>query len=290
MSEIVISGQTRICGILGDPIAHTLSPVMQNAAFQEAGLDYVYLPFKVSKENLAEAVKGIKALDISGVNVTIPHKVAVMPLLDEIDPLAAHIGAVNTIVNRGGRLKGYNTDASGFYQALIDNKISVIKKKITIMGAGGAARAIAFILAEKGAELTILNRSLDSAKAVAERVFQALRIKIKSDKLAAGNLEAALAKTDILVNATSIGMVPDVTETPVPAGLLRKELTVVDIIYNPLQTRLLEEAEKKVSRVIGGLEMLVRQGAASFELWTGSPAPVEAMRKAAQGALKTNEK
>jgi shikimate dehydrogenase len=290
MNETVISGKTRICGILGDPIAHTLSPVMQNAAFKEAGLDYVYLPFRVSKENLAKAVKGIKALDFSGINVTIPHKVAVMPLLDEIDPLAAHIGAVNTIVNRCGRLKGYNTDASGFYQALTDNKISVLKKKITLLGAGGAARAIAFILAEKGAELTILNRSLDSAKAVAERVFQALRIDIKADKLVAGNLEAALVKTEILVNATSTGMSPDVTETPVPAGLLRKELTVVDIIYNPLQTRLLKEAEKKGSRVIGGLEMLIRQGAASFELWMGSSAPVEAMRKAAQGALKNNEK
>ena len=290
MRNINITGKTRVCGIIGDPIEHTLSPVMQNAAFREMGLDYIYLPFKVAEGNLSEAIDGLRALNMAGINVTIPHKVVVIPLLDDIDGLAGYIGAVNTIVNQGGSLKGYNTDASGFYQALTANKIVVSKKKIVILGAGGASRAIAFILADKGAELTILNRSLDSAQTIAERVFQALRTEIKVGKLTVKNLEPVLDEADILVNTTSLGMSPDLTETPVPARLLKKELVVFDIIYNPLKTRLIKEAEKEGARVLNGLEMLVRQGAAAFELWTGLKAPIEVMRKAARDAMEENEK
>lgn len=290
MRNINITGKTRVCGIIGDPIEHTLSPVMQNAAFREMGLDYIYLPFKVAEGNLSEAIDGLRALNMAGINVTIPHKVVVIPLLDDIDGQAGYIGAVNTIVNQGGSLKGYNTDASGFYQALTANKIEVSKKKIVILGAGGASRAIAFILADKGAELTILNRSLDSAQTIAERVFQALRTEIKVDKLTVKNLEPVLDEADILVNTTSLGMSPDLTETPVPARLLKKELVVFDIIYNPLKTRLIKEAEKEGARVLNGLEMLVRQGAAAFELWTGLKAPIEVMRKAARDAMEENEK
>ena len=290
MRNINITGKTRVCGIIGDPIEHTLSPVMQNAAFREMGLDYIYLPFKVAEGNLSEAIDGLRALNMAGINVTIPHKVVVIPLLDDIDGLAGYIGAVNTIVNQGGSLKGYNTDASGFYQALTANKIEVSKKKIVILGAGGASRAIAFILADKGAELTILNRSLDSAQTIAERVFQTLRTEIKVGKLTVKNLEPVLDEADILVNTTSLGMSPDLTETPVPARLLKKELVVFDIIYNPLKTRLIKEAEKEGARVLNGLEMLVRQGAAAFELWTGLKAPIEVMRKAARDAMEENEK
>lgn len=290
MRNINITGKTRVCGIIGDPIEHTLSPVMQNAAFREMGLDYIYLPFKVAEGNLSEAIDGLRALNMAGTNVTIPHKVVVIPLLDDIDGLAGYIGAVNTIVNQGGSLKGYNTDASGFYQALTANKIEVSKKKIVILGAGGASRAIAFILADKGAELTILNRSLDSAQTIAERVFQALRTEIKVGKLTVKNLEPVMDEADILVNTTSLGMSPYLTETPVPARLLKKELVVFDIIYNPLKTRLIKEAEKEGARVLNGLEMLVRQGAAAFELWTGLKAPIEVMRKAARDAMEENEK
>lgn len=290
MRNINITGKTRVCGIIGDPIEHTLSPVMQNAAFREMGLDYIYLPFKVAEGNLSEAIDGLRALNMAGINVTIPHKVVVIPLLDDIDGLAGYIGAVNTIVNQGGSLKGYNTDASGFYQALTANKIEVSKKKIVILGAGGASRAIAFILADKGAELTILNRSLDSAQTIAERVFQALRTEIKVGKLTVKNLEPVMDEADILVNTTSLGMSPYLTETPVPARLLKKELVVFDIIYNPLKTRLIKEAEKEGARVLNGLEMLVRQGTAAFELWTGLKAPIEVMRKAARDAMEENEK
>ncbi len=290
MSNYAIYGKTRVCGIIGDPIEHTLSPIMQNAAFRELGLDYVYVPLNVTKANLAGAIEGIRSLDFAGINVTIPHKVAVIPYLDEVDGLAEHIGAVNTVVNQGGVLKGYNTDASGFYHALTANDIKVSKKKIVILGAGGAASAIAFILADKGAELTILNRSLASAEEIARRVFQTFRVQIKVGELVTEESKLALDAAELLVNTTSLGMAPHLTETPVAASLLKKELVIFDIIYNPLRTRFLIEAGEKGIRVINGLEMLVRQGADSFELWTGRKAPVEIMRKAAGDALRENEK
>jgi shikimate dehydrogenase len=286
----LITGKTRVCGIIGDPIEHTLSPVMHNAAFLEMGLDYVYLPFRVAEKDLHGAIKGLRALNIAGINVTIPHKVEVMPLLDEVDEMAGYIGAVNTIVNQNGILKGYNTDASGFYRVFTVNKIEIKKKKIVILGAGGAARAVAFILADKSAEITILNRSLDAAQAIAQRIFKTLRSEIKIGDLNSKHLQSSLEEADIVVNATSLGMSPQLAETPVPVSLLNERMLVVDIIYNPLQTRLLKEAEKKGARVINGLEMLVQQGAAAFELWTGHKAPIETMRKAAGDRLRENEK
>lgn len=288
--QSLITGKTRVCGIIGDPIGHTLSPAMHNAAFLKMGLDYVYLPFKVAEKDLPAAIEGLMALNIAGINVTIPHKVAVIPLLDEIDELAGYIGAVNTIVNQNGILKGYNTDASGFYHVFTANKIAVSRKKIVILGAGGAARAIAFILADKGAEITILNRSLDAAQAISERIFKTLRTEIKIGELNLQNLKFSLEEADIVVNATSLGMSPQLKETPVPARLLNERMTVVDIIYNPIQTRLLKEAEKQGAKVFNGLEMLVRQGAAAFELWTGLKASIETMRKAAGDRLSENEK
>ena len=290
MSIPDISGKTRICGIIGDPVEHTVSPAMQNAAFRELGLEYVYIPLKVTESNLIKAIDGIRALEFVGVNVTIPHKVAVISCLDEIDGLAEHIGAVNTIVNRGGILKGYNTDASGFYNALKAENITVLNKKIVILGAGGAARAAAFNLADKGARLTILNRNLAPADGIAGRVFQAFRTQIRVGELNSDNLKSALDEADIMVNTTSLGMSPYLEETPVSASLLKKDLVVFDIIYNPRKTRLLIEAEQKGLRIINGLEMLVRQGADAFELWTGQKAPVEVMRKAADSALRENEK
>jgi len=262
---------------------------MQNAAFTGKGLDYVYLPFRVPAGQLEKAVQGLRALDFAGVNVTIPHKVAVMPLLDEIDGLAEYIGAVNTIVNRNGVLKGYNTDAAGFYEALVAGHITIPQKKIVVLGAGGAARAIAFILADKRAKLTILNRTPGSAEAIARLIFKALRVEVKTGELTDKNLKSSLVEADILVNTTSLGMSPRTSDTPVPAALLSKDQVVVDIIYNPWQTRLLKEAGQKGSSVISGLEMLVRQGTAAFELWTGVKAPVDIMRKAVEEALKKNE-
>jgi shikimate dehydrogenase len=290
MNDCALSGKTRICGIIGDPIEHSLSPAMQNAAFRELGLDYIYIPFKVNEANLVGAIDGIRTLNFAGVNVTIPHKVAVLSCVDEIDGLAEHIGAVNTIINREGVLKGYNTDASGFYHTLIANNVTVSNKKIVVLGAGGAARAVVFVLADKGAEITLLNRSPAPAGEIAGRVFQAFRTEIKVGELTTEDLKVALEEADLLVNTTNLGMAPFLTETPVAASLLKKRMVVFDIIYNPLKTRLLIEAEEKGLRVINGLEMLVRQGADAFELWTGQKAPVEIMRKAAGDALRHNEK
>jgi shikimate dehydrogenase len=270
---------------MGDPIEHTMSPVMHNAAFSALGLDYVYLPFRVKPEALGRAVEGMRALNIKGLNVTIPHKVAVIPFLDRLDPLAEKIGAINTIVNEEGVLTGYNTDATGFLRALLEWGISPEGKNIVILGAGGAARAIALVLAERGAELSILNRNLSRAGDLCCRIRQALPGKVEALALDEKHLAQLLSGTDILVNTTSIGMGLDRAETPVPARLLQAELIVFDIVYNPIRTRLLGEAEAAGARTMNGLDMLAWQGALAFEKWTGQPAPLELMKREAMKAL-----
>lgn len=281
-----ISGKTVVCGIIGDPIAHTISPAMHNAAFLKLNLDSIYIPFKVEADHLIQAIQGMRALNLRGLNVTIPHKKAVISILDEVDPLAELIGAVNTIVNNNGCLKGYNTDASGFIRSLIAEKVQPENKNIVILGAGGAARAVAFILADKGAELTIINRHLEPAQGLAGWLMRNFRREVKALELNNPNLKDALKGADIVINSTSVGMSPQISETLVPARLLKKDLTVIDIVYNPVRTRLLTEASRKGAKTISGLEMLVWQGAAAFELWTGHKAPVEEMRAAAARALE----
>jgi len=276
-----ITGKTKICGIIGDPIEHTMSPAMHNAAFEALGLDYIYLPFRVRREELKGAINGIRALNIAGLNVTIPHKSDVIPLLDKLDPLAEGMGAVNTIVSEDGKLIGYNTDAPGFLQALRAKGIEPEGKKVVILGAGGAAKGISFILAEAGASLVILNRTLSRAVALAAQIAKSYGRSAKAMILNEENLKQALPGADVLVNTTSVGMVPDMNETPVPAGLLQPDLTVFDIVYNPRETRLLREAKAASARTIDGLDMLVWQGARAFEKWTGREAPFEVMKQAA---------
>jgi shikimate dehydrogenase len=261
MTDKDISGKTKICGLIGDPIEHTMSPAMHNAAYKELGLDYIYLPFRVKPEQLAQAVEGLRALNVRGFNVTIPHKVSVIPLLDGLDRLAEKIGAVNTVVNNDGELRGYNT--------------------------GGASRAITYVLAEKGACLTVLNRQLelDWAEDIAELIYDDLGVEVKVMEL--GHLPEALEGADILVNATSVGMSPTSEESPVSARLVTPGLVVFDIVYNPMMTRLLREAKAAGARTIGGVDMLAWQGALAFEKWTGQAAPVELMR---EEAIKMLEK
>ena len=283
-----ISGKTKVCGVIGDPIEHTMSPVMHNTAFRELGLDYVYLAFRVKGEELAQAIEGMRALGISGLNVTIPHKVAVIPFLDELDPLARKIGAVNTIVNDAGFLRGYNTDASGFLRALRDRGFEPGGKQVAMLGAGGASRAISFVLAESGANLVILNRwqELDWAEELARQINDTFKKEVKALESDEANLEAALDRADIVVNATSVGMSPHIDESPVPARLLRPDLAVFDIVYNPLKTRLATEAARAGAETVMGLDMLVWQGALSFEMWTGKEAPVELMKREAIRVLE----
>jgi len=286
-----ISGRTRICGIIGDPVEHTISPAIHNAAFEKMGLDYLYVPFRVEKDELGKAMQGMKALNMRGLNVTIPHKVAVIPFLDELDPLAEKIGAVNTIVNDNGVLRGYNTDAAGFLQALLEKGIEPKGKNVVVLGAGGASRAISFILAERGANPVILNRLLemDWAEELANRLSEVFRKEVKALELNKENLAKVIEKAHILVNATSVGMSPNIDETPVASHLLKSELIVFDIVYNPFKTRLLREAEMIGAETISGLDMLVWQGALAFEKWTGLKAPVDIMMKEAIKALEGYE-
>jgi shikimate dehydrogenase len=283
-----ISGSTIICGIIGDPVIHSVSPAMHNAAFAQTGLDYVYLPFRVKSSVLTDAVKGMKAMNFRGFNVTMPHKVYILPLLNETDKLAARIGAVNTVVNDGGVLKGFNTDATGFMQVLFDKGFNVNGKKIAVIGAGGAARAATFSLVENDAEVTVINRhdELDWAVNLAININQIFNRQVCALELNDDNLTKTLADIEFLVNATSVGMAPDIDNTVVPAHFLKQQLVVYDLVYNPIETRLLREAKQAGAETISGLDMLVIQGVQAFEKWTGKKAPVEIMREAAIQELR----
>ena len=277
---VSISGKTKVCGLIGDPVEHTMSPAMHNAAFKQTGLDYVYVAFEVKSNSLGKAIEGMRALKMAGLNVTIPHKVNVIPFLDKLDPLSEKIGAVNTIVNDNGVLTGYNTDATGFLQPLLEKGIEPEEKYVALVGAGGAARAISFILAERGANLVIINRQeeLDWAADLAERITQTFGKDVNAMELTRGNLSGALEKADILVNATSVGMSPNDDETPVPANLLKSGIIVYDVVYNPIKTKLLIDAEAAGAETISGIDMLVWQGILAFEKWTGIKPAFELMK------------
>jgi shikimate dehydrogenase len=280
-----ISGKTRVCGVIGDPVQHSLSPVMHNVAFEELSLDFVYLAFRVREEELREAIIGATSLDIHGLNVTMPHKNAVMRYLDEIDSTARSIGAVNTILNNKGRLLGYNTDGIGALKALEENGITLNEKKLLLLGAGGAGKAIAFHAAREVEELVILNRTPEKAKKLAEVLRKEFNNKINGNAFSTEIMKEELRDTDILVNATSVGMHPDGNRSLVSPSLLKPDLYVMDIIYNPLETKLAKDAKALGAKVVSGIEMLVYQGAASFEVWTNHPAPVKVMKKAVLNKL-----
>jgi len=275
-----ISGKTRVCGIIGDPVEHSLSPAMHNAAFQELNLDFVYVTFRVRKHEVREAIVGAKALDIRGLNVTMPHKNAVMEYLDEIESTARAIGAVNTILNDKGRLKGYNTDGIGALKALKENGISLNGKKLLLLGAGGAGKAIAFHAAQEVEELKILNRTNQKAKNLAEVLRKKFGKKIDGNSLSAKIMKKELEDVDILVNATSVGMHPNESQSLVDPSWLRPNLCVMDIVYNPIETKLAKDTKSIGAKVVSGVEMLVYQGAASFEIWIDRPAPVKVMEQA----------
>lgn len=268
-----IDGGTQVYGLLGRPVAHSLSPAMHNAAFRELGLNCVYVAFPVT--SLAQAVAGLRGLAVCGASVTIPFKEEIIPLLDELDPQAARMGAVNTVVNRDGRLIGYNTDWLGALQAL-EAKIEIAGKRFLILGGGGAARAIAFGILEKGGQVAITD--LDMAKALA------LGRKLWVEVVAPDHLEQYPAA--VLINATPVGMAPESEDLPIAPHLLPRFQVIMDIVYRPLETRLLKEARARGCKAIDGLQMLIHQGAAQFELWTGRPAPFEVMARAAYDALQ----
>lgn len=274
-----ITTRTQLCGLLGNPVDHSLSPAIHNAAFQALGLDFVYLAFKV--EDLEGAVRGIRALgNLRGFSVTIPHKVAVLPLLDEVEPTAKHIGSVNTIVVERGRLTGYNTDASGALRALRHAGVDLKGRQVLILGTGGAARAIAFGLAAEREIGGLLLLGIDEKERfkLVEDLRDRTKVGVEYGPLDERTLRQALKGIEIVIHCTPVGMHPKVEESCLPADLLTSRLTIMDIVYNPRETRLLRDARAAGCRTIPGLEMFLHQAVAQFELWTGQPAPVDRMR------------
>jgi len=275
-----ISGKTKLCCIIGNPVESSLSPVMHNAAFKELNLDFVYVAFTVRKDELKTAIAGARSLQVHGLNVTMPHKTAIMKHLDEIDPTARFIGAINTVLNVDGKLVGYITDGVGATKALKEDSVSLEGKKLLLFGAGGAAKAIAFHAAQEVEELKILNRTSQKANGLAEALHKKFDKKVSGNTLSSETIKKELEDTDILVNATSVGMHPNVNQSLVDSTWLRPDLCVMDIIYNPLETKLAKDAKSIGAKVISGIEMLVYQGAASFEIWTNHTAPVKVMKEA----------
>jgi shikimate dehydrogenase len=278
---MTITGKTRVCGLIGDPIEHTLSPTIQNAAFQVLKLDYAFLAFKVKSSQVEAAVNGMRALNIRGLNVTMPYKSAVINYIDRVDLSAQIVNSVNTILNKENLLLGFNTDGVGALRALRENGVEPKGRKVLLLGAGGAARAIAYTLAKEADELAILNRTLKEAQNLARMLERTLNKKVVAGSLSQREIQQNLQDSDILVNATSVGMKPDADESPVAPKLLHPDMAVMDIVYNPMETKLAKHAEAAGAKVVSGVEMLIYQGAASFEIWTGKSAPVEVMRKAA---------
>ncbi|MCL5061794.1 MAG: shikimate dehydrogenase [Nitrospirae bacterium] len=272
-----ISGKTKVTGLFGYPVEHSLSPAMHNAAFEYLKLDYCYVTFSVRPDMLKDAVQAIRALGLKGVNVTVPHKENVIPFLDEISEEASFIGAVNTIKNDDGKLTGYNTDGRGFMQSLSDAGIDARDKKIIIVGAGGASRAIGYYLCKEASEVHLFDVDDKKADSLKEHLN-----KLK------GNVSLADAKSvknkdffsgiDIIINATPLGLKMD-DPMPVDISLIDKSHVVCDLIYK--ETPLLREASRIGCKTMDGLGMLLWQGVFAFEVWTGIMPPVDVMKKAA---------
>ncbi len=279
----VIGAATKLIGLLGHPVSHSRSPAMHNAAFVSQGLDFVYLAFDVLAEDLTAAVAGLRALGAVGANVTVPHKERVISLLDDVEPLAERIGAVNTIVNRGGRLIGHNTDVHGFLSALESGwGRGPAGARCLVIGAGGAARAVIAGLSSGGAaEIWLYNRTAaragDLCREASTWSAVPTRVLSESDLLSFG------PRADLIVNATSVGLDEKVKGTPVPVDIFRGGQTVMDIVCSTRTTPLLAAADIRGAVALDGYEMLVQQAARSYELWTGRTAPVQLMRSKARG-------
>ncbi len=268
----------RVFGIIGYPVGHSLSPAMHNAALRALGLEGVYGAFEVHPEDLPAAVAGIRALGIGVVSVTVPHKETILPYLDELDPVAREIGAVNTVLNLGGRLKGTNTDWLGVRRSLEEAGVELRGRKAVVIGAGGAARAVVYALRRMGAEVAIYNRTPEKARRLARELGG------RGYPLE----EVSEASGELIVQTTSVGL--ESWESPVPEEVFSRFRVAMDIVYRPLRTRFLSQAEAAGCRIIDGLRMLVHQGAEQFRLFTGREAPVEIMYQAALEGLEGGEK
>ncbi len=279
---------TLLAGIFGYPIRHSISPAMHNAAFARLGIDAVYSAWETTPDGLAAGVASLRNEDYLGANVTVPHKQAVMEHLDDIDDLATRIGAVNTIVNQEGQLLGSNTDALGFINSLrIEAGVSAAGLEVVLIGAGGAARAAAYALAdERVSALAIANRTVERAESLANEIA-GTGILASAFGLDDPDFLSACERADLIVNSTSVGMLHGPAEdiSPIPAEVISPECVIYDMVYNPPKTPLLMDAERLGAKCVGGLPMLVYQGAAAWSRWTGQEAPVDVMFEAAKEAL-----
>ncbi len=268
-------------GIMGDPVEHSLSPPMHNAAFHQLKLDYVYVPFHVRRGNLAPAIEGARNMGIKGLNLTIPHKIEVINYLDELDEAAELIGAVNTVKFTENKAVGYNTDGFGAVKA-IEETTPVEDKKIIIIGAGGAARAISFQLLLSGVgEVLIANRTREKACNLRDDLKETFKTISLGCLGVNDELEMELKDTDVLINTTPVGMHPHQDDKPVvTSDMMHSDLVVNDIVYNPLETGLLREADKAGAQAVHGTKMLIYQGIEAFRIWTGISPPVEVFETA----------
>ncbi len=276
-----ISGRTKVVGIFGYPVEHSLSPCMHNAAFNYLKLDFCYVPFMVAPESLPDALKGLRALNIIGVNVTIPHKERIIAFLDDLSDEAEFIGSVNTITNSSGRLTGFNTDGKGFMSSLLEAGIDISGKKVLLIGAGGAARAVGYYLSRNTSCLFIYNRTIKRAESLKTHLYRVNNnVEIVSEDVVSKS--SFLSDIDMIVNTTPLGMKSD-DPLPLDTSMLMNHQVVCDLIYK--ETPLLKAASRKGCRTLNGMGMLLWQGALAFEKWTGIKPPVEVMREALSGKI-----
>jgi shikimate dehydrogenase len=284
-----LDGKTRVVGVIGWPVEHSLSPPMQNAALEALGLNWIYVPFPVAPAAVEQALAGVRALQLVGINCTIPHKAAILAHLDEVSEEVRFLGVGNTIVNREGHLSGYNTDVDGFLRAVHETGWTLRDQSVVVLGAGGSARAISYAAVQDGAaRVTVLNRTLSRARELVDHLAPvAGDCPLQAVALAAPEANLAITSAQVLVDCTAVGMYPHHEVSPiVPGALLHEGQLVCDLTYNPRRTVLLQAAEQAGAQTLDGTGMLVHQGALALELWTGREAPVEVMRQALLRALE----
>lgn len=287
-----LNGETRVVGVIGWPVRHSLSPAMQNAAIAQLGLNWIYVPFEVSPTRLPEAIEGMRALGIVGLNVTVPHKEGVADLVDELGETARALGAANTVRNQDGRLIGYNTDGDGFLRSLREADETIAGKRVVLLGAGGSARSVAYAVARNGcASLAVVNRTVARAQELAARIGELTGAAIEAVDLASGRSQECVRDAQVIIDSTPQGMHPNCDVEPVvPAEWLSEGQLVCDLVYIPRDTCLLQAARRRGARTLDGTGMLVHQGAIALELWTGAAAPVETMRRVLHEALDARQR
>lgn len=282
-----ISPATLLCAVIGNPVAHSLSPALHNAAFNALGLDFVYTAFRVAQ--LKSAIDGMRALEnFRGLSVTIPHKIEIISYLDQVSDLDRSIGSINTVINDNGRLTGVGTDGPGALKALLDAGVTLDGARVLMLGAGGAARAIAFTLAMQSSplELILMDINAETLAGLTTDLHNGASVQATAVPLDPTALAAAVGRADVMINCTPIGMHPREDASVVPAELLQPGQSVFDIVYNPLETKLLREAKSVGCKVISGVEMFINQAVLQFELFTGQSAPEDVMRRVVMERLR----